>query len=91
MHVLGHTSVLWLFTSTQIESLNRTYTPHSGDEKRTITSNYIPAITMQKMGAWVPFSRQEDLRGKSSEYLYKDCRLCQDHFEDSQSTNAPHL
>jgi len=33
---------------------------------------------------WIQNMRRDDLRGKPPEYLYKNCRLCSQHFEDSQ-------
>lgn len=38
---------------------------------------------------WVQLSRRDDLRNKSTEYLYANCRLCEKHFEDSQFYYAP--
>jgi RNase P subunit RPR2 len=37
---------------------------------------------------WMQLSRREDLRNKSAEYLYVNCRLCEKHFENSQFYNA---
>lgn len=36
---------------------------------------------------WVVLSRREDLLKKDAEYLYKNCRICAEHFEDMMFSN----
>ena len=36
---------------------------------------------------WVVLSRREDLLKKDVEYLYKNCRICAEHFEDMMFSN----
>ena len=36
---------------------------------------------------WVILCRRQDLINKTSEYLYKNCKLCAQHFEDAMFTN----
>ncbi|XP_046841845.1 52 kDa repressor of the inhibitor of the protein kinase-like isoform X2 [Xenia sp. Carnegie-2017] len=42
---------------------------------------------MERSKEWVNNCRREDLLGKSAEYLYKNCKLCADHFEDCMFTS----
>ena len=37
---------------------------------------------------WVQLSRRDDLRKMSTEYLHANCKLCADHFEQSQFMNS---
>ena len=37
---------------------------------------------------WVQNCRRADLLGKSAQYLYNNCLLCSDHFEDGQFMNS---
>ena len=36
---------------------------------------------------WVNNCRRQDLMNKSAEYLYNNCKLCAEHFEDCMFTN----
>ena len=45
-------------------------------------------LTIFRCNQWVQNCRREDLRGKSAEYLYKNCVLCSLHFEECQFMNA---
>ncbi|XP_076441982.1 uncharacterized protein LOC143281002 isoform X3 [Babylonia areolata] len=36
---------------------------------------------------WVQNTRRADLQGKTSEYLYTNCKLCSEHFEPNQFMN----
>ena len=36
---------------------------------------------------WVILSRRQDFLNKTPEYLYKNCKLCAQHFEDAMFTN----
>ncbi|XP_071950282.1 uncharacterized protein [Antedon mediterranea] len=38
----------------------------------------------ERCAVWVDNCRRKDYRGKSSEYLHRNCRLCAEHFEESQ-------
>lgn len=37
---------------------------------------------------WVINSRRKDLLNKQADYLYNNCKLCQDHFEDCMFSNS---
>lgn len=41
-----------------------------------------------RCGVWIQNCRRQDLKGKEPAYLYANCVLCADHFEDSQFMNV---
>ena len=42
----------------------------------------IPMFAISRAKEWVVLCRRKDLMNKEAEYLYKNCQMCAEHFED---------
>ena len=49
--------------------------------------NWPPENSTFRSKEWVVLCRREDLMSKDAEYLYKNCRMCAEHFEDMMFAN----
>ena len=47
----------------------------------------IPMFGISRSKEWVVLCRRKDLMNKEAEYLYKNCRMCAEHFEDVMFAN----
>ena len=47
----------------------------------------IPMFGISRSKEWVVLCRRKDLMNKEAEYLYKNCRMCAEHFEDIMFAN----
>ena len=49
--------------------------------------NWPPKNSNSRSKEWVVLCRREDLMSKDGDYLYKNCKMCAEHFEDMMFAN----